>query len=510
MSEAIYIDGGENEIRVARLVNQKLDDLFVERPDVNHCTGNIYKGKVMSIVPGIQAAFVDIGIGKNGFLYVDEVIPSEGRQDISDEELNDVLEHSRTKRKNHSSNQNIKTLLKEGDEIVVQVTKDPIGTKGPRLTSYISIAGRYMVYMPNIRHRGVSRKITDRNEKKRLREIVKNLKSKNDCGLIARTVGEGKSNKDFERDLKYLERVWMLIHKEIEKSPSPYLLHSESNLLVRVLRDTLNEDVKQIFVESREHYRMVKEFLSNYGKELKTKLVYHKKGVSLFEEAKIEKEIDKLYRRKVWLKSGGYIVIEQTEALLSIDVNTGRYKGASDKLEETVLETNLESAEEIPRQLRLRNLGGIIIIDFIDMEKRKNRLLVYDRLDRCLKRDKAKTKIYQISKLGLIEMSRQRASKSLTSVAFQGCPYCAGEGTVKSGQSLGLDVIRGIRKAFSNRKILKVQLALNPESKRFIMKNFEREISQICHRFKKEVDIRGNKDLRLDEVTYQYHEKGKK
>jgi len=243
MSEAIYIDGGENEIRVARLVKQKLDDLFIERPDVNHCTGNIYKGKVMSIVPGIQAAFVDIGIGKNGFLYVDEVIPLEGKKDISDEELDDVLEHGRSKRKNHSSNQNIKTLLKEGVEIVVQVTKDPIGTKGPRLTSYISIAGRYMVYMPNIRHRGVSRKITDRNEKKRLREIVKNLKSKNDCGLIARTVGEGKSKKDFERDLKYLEHLWMLIHKEIAKSPSPYLLHSESNLLVRVLRDTASFSV---------------------------------------------------------------------------------------------------------------------------------------------------------------------------------------------------------------------------------------------------------------------------
>ena len=353
------------------------------------------------------------------------------------------------KRKRSHANQ-IEDLLQEGQEILVQVSKEPISTKGARVTTYISIPGRYLVMMPGVNHIGVSRRIENVEERKRLREIVSRLRKPN-TGYIIRTASQGRSEEEFTADIEFLSRLWENIQKKKERASAPALLHNELDLVFRVIRDAFTRDVDRMVIDSEEEYQRVREFVDSYIPGLGRRVKPYDGDEPIFEHYGVEIEISRALGRKVWLKSGGYIIIDQTEALTTIDVNTGRYVGKR-SLEDTILKTNLEAVREIAYQLRLRNIGGIIILDFIDMEREDNRRKVYSALQEALSNDKAKTTISHISPIGLIEMTRKRIRESLGRTLCEPCPYCDGRGYVKSARTICYEVFREIRRSFSRRR----------------------------------------------------------
>ena len=454
MGKRIVVNAGVTETRLAVQDGNLLTELYIERADRRSIVGNIYKGVVTNVLPGMQAAFVDIGLAKDAFLYAGDYTANLGAEDQAppvEEEPSDVdegegegeAESDVEAAPRRQAVAPIEEMLRKGQEVLVQVSKESLGSKGARVTSFVSIPGRYIVYMPQSRHVGVSRRIHDDAERDRLRAIVKGMPAQSG-GFIVRTVAEGKGEEELAADIQFLSRLWAQVQARYESAKAPSLLHAEMDVTFRVVRDLFSPEIEEFLVDSPSAYEKCLEFATQLVPQLAARVKQWDKDAPIFEATGIEREIEKALRRRVWLKSGGYIVIDHTEALVAIDVNTGKYVGKRD-FEETVLKINLEAATEVVRQIRLRDLGGIIIIDFIDMERVEHRDQVFKALTRALADDKARTNVLEISELGLVEMTRKRVRQSLQSLFCAPCPTCKGSGVVKSDVTLSAEIFRKIQ-----------------------------------------------------------------
>ncbi|BCG45395.1 Ribonuclease G [Citrifermentans bremense] len=481
MGNELVINTTSHETRIALIENGTIAELYVERSRVKGIIGNIYKGRVVRVLPGMQAAFVDIGLEKAAFLYVADVFDAMDEYDsyIEGEQGEEPMPHPL-----HP----IEELLQEGQELLVQISKEPIGTKGARITAHISLPGRHLVYMPTVDHVGISRRIEDEAERERLKEIVDRIKPVGG-GFIVRTVSDGKSEEDLVADLHYLTKLWDEIAKKKDNAGAPTLIHSDLDVTQKVVRDILTESVERIVVDSKPEYDKIVQFISTFMPKMKYSIELYDEEEPIFDHFGLEVEISRALGRKVWLKSGGYIIIEQTEALTAIDVNTGRYVGKHN-LEDTILKTNLEAVKEIAYQLRLRNLGGIIIIDFIDMEKEVNREKVYGALEEALKSDKSKTNILKISELGLVEMTRKRVRESLGRMMCEPCPYCEGRGYVKSKISVCHEIFRELRREMLDIRGTKVMLTVHPQVADLLYDEERRGLEELEKNFKKRITVR--------------------
>jgi ribonuclease G len=466
VGKRIVVNAGVTETRLAVQDGNLLTELYVERADRRSIVGNIYKGVVTNVLPGMQAAFVDIGLSKDAFLYAGDYTANLGQaeqapdaeEETADVDVGDAEAEAELPREAIAP---IEEMLRKGQEVLVQVSKEPLGTKGARVTSFVSIPGRYIVYMPQARHVGVSRRIHDDAERDRLRAIVKDLPPPAG-GFIVRTVAEGKGEEDLVADIHFLSRLWSQVQARFESAKAPSLLHEEMDVTFRVVRDLFSPEVEEFLVDSEVAYEKCLHFATSLVPQLAPRVKRWDKDAPIFEATGIEREIDKALRRRVWLKSGGYIVIDHTEALVAIDVNTGKYVGKRD-LEETILKINLEAVTEVVRQIRLRDLGGIIIIDFIDMERSEHRDQVFKALKRVLADDKARTNVLEISELGLVEMTRKRVRQSLQSLFCAPCPTCKGSGLVKSDATLAAEIFRKIQAGIHEGAPREVVVRVHPE-----------------------------------------------
>ncbi len=443
MGIEIAINSNSQETRVAVLENKVVTELYVDRAKKKDFVGNVYKGKVVKVLPGMQAAFVDIGLGRAAFMHVSDLSVGTEPGDIlvdSDEDEKGP-EFPRPRRQTVLP---IQELLEEDQELIVQISKGPIGTKGPRVTSYCSLPGRFLVFMPNVDHIGISRRIAEDDERSRLKDIMKRIREPG-YGYIVRTVSEGVSEEDLKSDVGFLTAMWQDILKKQDSYPAPAALHTDLDLTLRVVRDLFTKNVRRLFIDSKEACETVKEFVRRYLPGQTSRIFHYDKDESLFDHLGIEMEISRALSRKVWLKSGGHIVIDYAEAMTVVDVNTGRYVGKRDQ-EETILKNNLEAAREIAYQIKLRGIGGIIIIDFIDMERGRNRDKVYQVLVDAMASDKARTRISRISDLGLVEISRERVREDLLRTLSDICSDCDGRGYTRSALTVVYDIFRDIRR----------------------------------------------------------------
>ncbi len=446
MAKQIVVNAGVIETRIAVQEGNLLTALYVERHRHRSIVGNVCKGVVTNVLPGMQAAFVNIGLSKDAFLYAGDYTANVGEyerlmlaaadEDAADPDVDLVAAPKR------DSVPPIQDVLRKGQEILVQVSKESLGTKGARVTSFISLPGRYLVYMPQAHHVGVSRRIHDEHERDRLRAIVRGLNPP-PGGFIVRTNAEGEGEEELASDIQFLGRLWAQIQARYEQASTPSVVHEEMDLAFRVVRDLFSPEVEEFVVDTREAYEKCVQYANSLVPALSGRVKLYEGKQPIFESLGIEKEIEKALRRRVWLRSGGYIVVDHTEALVSIDVNTGKYVGKRD-FEQTVLNINLEAVGEIVRQIRLRDLGGIIIIDFIDMEGEEHRQQVYKALLRALAEDKARTNVLEISELGLVEMTRKRVRQDLRSLFATQCPTCKGSGAVKTDVTVAAEIFRKV------------------------------------------------------------------
>jgi Rne/Rng family ribonuclease len=526
MERQILISQDANEKQVAILEDGRLEEFYIERGDSKKLFGNIYEGIVKTVIPGIDAAFVDIGTGKDGFLYVGDALRSpldldaefdEGEEKKTEGTVTEVKppegvviegnlpgqpqapgqvqgqsqgqgqgrgqgrhggrdrgrgkhqqggrQGGRNQPQQHPFQRRprIEEVLKVGQKVIVQVVKEPLGNKGPRLTTQFSIPARYLVMMPGESKIGISRRVESRSERERIRGIFRSLEIPKGVGFIVRTNAEGKSDADFTRDIRYLIRLWKKIHGMISAKKAPVMIHQELGLVERVVRDHVNEETTKIVVDHPEIFKKLKRFTSVYMPGQGLNIEFAKEKGSLFERHGIEKEIERTFQKNVQLKSGGSIVIEQTESLVAIDVNTGKFTGNNRGLEETVYKNNVEAAHEIARQLRLRDVGGIIVVDFIDMEQGQHRRNLFNIFKEAVSKDRAKTHLVQVSELGLIQMTRQRMRPSLESAVYDTCPYCEGKGNIKSTATMSIQVIRELRKSLKDSRDRIVNAYVHPD-----------------------------------------------
>jgi ribonuclease G len=467
MYKQLIVNVSDHETRVALLEDGTIVELHLDRGDDSDVTGNIYKGKVLRVLPGMQAAFVDIGLNQAAFIYVDDVYNNDFKEyermfqienEEPDSEDEGNLEPEALKRRR---NFQIEELISEGQEMLIQVVKSPIGTKGARISSNVSLPGRFLVLMPTSDHIGISRRIENEDERERLRSAVRDLRI-NSYGYIVRTAAEGEPSGKLVSEMSFLDNLWKNIQKKFEKAPTPSLLHQEISVSLRAVRDLLIHEVEKVVIDSKATYDAVLSFLDIYMPALKDHVVLYEGTEPLFDAYNLEGDISRALKRKVWLKSGGYITIEHTEALVAIDVNTGRYVGKHN-LEETILETNLEALKEIAYQIRLRDIGGIIIIDFIDMDKKSNQEKVFNALNEALLRDKSKTHVLPMSEMGLIQMTRKRTREPLTRIMCEPCYYCDGEGYIISKQSICYSIYREILRESQDMEGVRLTLRANPQ-----------------------------------------------
>ncbi|HWM92928.1 MAG TPA: Rne/Rng family ribonuclease [Thermoanaerobaculia bacterium] len=480
MTCKMLIESDPHQTRIAVLEDDRLTEIFVERHRHRGLVGNVYKGRVTRVLPGMQAAFVDVGLERDAFLYVSDV--------ASDVESMDELEIDEPRAEEpvaHHGAPSIDELLKPGQEIIVQVVKDPLPSKGARISTHVTLPGRYLVLLPTVKHFGVSRRIEDDVERERLLAMIRQLYpgnggsgSSGSGGLIVRTVGEGKGIEEFESDLHYLSRLWDKIRQRAGKVSAPTLLHQDLDLALRVVRDLLRSAYSVLWVDGEETYERIVEFLDLVQPGLVGKVKLFRQEATLFEQFGIEEQIEAALKSKVWLKSGGYIVINPTEALVAIDVNTGRFVGQSN-LEDTVLQTNLEAVQEIVRQIRLRDLGGIIVIDLIDMIEQEHREQVFSALEGELRKDRAKTKVLNISEFGLVEVTRKRSRSNLERLLTQSCPYCGGRGRIKSVATICLNLRKELLHLRGRTGQTEVLLRVNPEIARALQQEERAILSEL-------------------------------
>ena len=511
MTKEMIISSTSHETRVAILEDDQVVEIFIEREQSRGVVGNVYKGRVSKVLPGMQSAFVDLDLERDAFLYVTDVI-SPTEESLEDDEEDDVppvataeaavveagieappangepavtepapeapagegeagqrsgRDRRGRDRERTAPTARIEDLLKEGQEVVVQVVKEPLGTKGARITSHLSLPGRFMVYMPTVDHVGISRKIEARDERRRLRSIVQRFREQSGLpgGVIIRTAAAGRSEEDIVADLSYFQQVWNEVQRKRESERTPAVLFREESLVTKLLRDLLTDQFQAIRIDDQTEYRRVVAFVQRIMPAMVPRVKHFTKDYPIFDEYGVQGEVDKALRSKVWLKSGGYIVINQTEALVAIDVNTGRYVGkkSAGRLEDTIVKTNLEAAKEIVRQVRLRDLGGIIVLDFIDMEEKKNRQKVAQTVEQELRKDRAPSKAVQVSDFGLIIITRKRVKSSLERQLTEPCPYCSGTGTIKASATICYDILNEVRKVSSELDGYSLVLRVNPE-----------------------------------------------
>ena len=442
----VIINAESLETRVAVLEDGKLEEFTIERTSDERLVGSIFKGKVKNLEDGLKAAFVDIGFEKNAFLHYWDIVPAP-----FDSGVEVVEREGRRREKPRITQKDIPRLYPPGSEIIVQVTKGPIGTKGPRVTTNLALPGRYLVLLPNSDQSGISRKIENPEERQRLKRIVRELSIPEGMGVIIRTVGEGQQMRYFVRDLALLVEEWKAIQDKINKQPPATCVFQEPDLVERTVRDFLTEDVERIVIDDPRQFDRIKDMIGRISKRSVGKVKLYGEPYPIFDRFNITRQLESAFSRQVHLKSGGYIVIDETEALVAIDVNTGRHKSTRDQ-ESTIVKVNIEAAEEIARQLRLRNMGGLIVLDFIDMKSRRDQQAVYSKLREGLRRDKAKTHILPISHLGLMEMTRQRHSESVRAAVYDDCPYCKGRGKVKSSLTMSVEIQRKLSEILRRRQ----------------------------------------------------------
>lgn len=463
----ILLNVESKEIRYAHLKNGQLHDLIVERKKERQLTGNIYRGRVTNILHNIQSAFIDINEGENGFIHISDIIENTKKfEQVYDMDFD--FDEVKPTNNRKVQNQNIEQIMKIDQPVLVQVVKESMGTKGARLTSNVSIAGRYLVLLPNSSHRGVSRKIEDRNARERLKKLIRAFEMPTDMGLICRTASGNATQEMLIEEANDLFNTWQVIMENFQKSADPTLLFSESDIIKRAVITAIDKRYERVLVDDYATYQTCKRLYSRYASEHPLRIEYYRDKIPMFERFNVEREIDKTLRRKLWLSSGGYLYFDRTEAMYTIDVNSGRSSGNLQDVEESLVRINLEAAEEIARQLRLRNIGGLVICDFIDMRFRKNHRRVLDRLKDCMKEDSAKTTILGMSEFGLVEMTRQRNRGSLIQTIFSGCPYCNGSGLVKTHESVSIEIERALKKVIACSQQFAIKLVVHPELDRYL------------------------------------------
>jgi len=476
---------------VAILEDGSLVEVMVDRPDAQRMVGDIYLGQVEAVLPGIQAAFVDIGAEKAAFLHVSDIA-----RDAAAEE-DEAAEESDSE-KGGRRYPPIQELVQKGDRLLVQVTKEPIGTKGPRVTTQISLPGRFLVYMPGSRHIGVSRKIEEREERARLRALAREILPENAGGLIVRTVGEELTREVFEREFQTLYNTWKKIQRRARGLKPPALVHREAKLTSGIIRDVFTEKVDALIIDSKEVYNEVRQYLKGVDPDLLDRVHLYTETTPLFDKYGVEEAIREAFQRRVDLPSGGYIIIETTEALVSIDVNTGRYTGKKDP-EKTILKTNLDAAREIARQLRLRDVGGIIVCDFIDMESKANQERVLQELRTHLNRDRARTRAFQVSELGLVEMTRQRVRPSLFHTLTETCAHCGGTGRVFTPETVARRIERAVRRVAANGVEKRLTIRVHPQVALHILEQEPDLLRRLERDFGVQLDLRDDPLIRQDE-----------
>ena len=468
MPKELIVSHHHQETKVALVEDGVVTEVSVERESSRSVVGNLYKGRVNRVLPGMQSAFVDAGLERDAFLYVSDVLEEEEFdpfQTMEEEKMAETeREIVRAKAKNHS----IDELLTEGQEVLVQVAKEPIGTKGARITSYVSLPGRLLVFMPTVDHIGVSRKIESSEERARLRQLIQQNRTVGG-GYIVRTAVIGKDDEAILADMRFLENQWTEIRRKAESAKAPEVIHRDLGLVFKLIRDMLSPDFSAIRIDSEKLYDEVVDFVKQIEPQMLHRVKLYSKNYPIFDEYGVQAEIDRALKSKVWLKSGGYIVINQTEALVAIDVNTGRYTG-SKRLEDTITRINLEAIKEIVHQIRLRDLGGIIVIDFIDMEERRNQQKVFADLEEELLDDRSPTKAIQINEFGLMILTRKRVKKSLERTLSQACPYCQGNARVKSATTIGYEILDHVRRKVSELPQNGAILQVHPEVGRALQK----------------------------------------
>jgi ribonuclease G len=501
MKREILINATPRETRVAILEDDQLVELLVDRPDARRMVGDIYLGRIEAVLPGIQAAFVDIGTEKSAFLHASDVIyPDEknGGGDADADDAADADEEDEKPRRQRVKEVPIQDVVKRGQDLVVQVSKEPISTKGPRVTAEVSLAGRFLVYMPFAARVGVSRKIGDRAERQRLRKMVEEILPEDSGGVIIRTVSEDATKETFSRELQTLMNQWKRIRKKTHFVRAPALVHRETNLTRGLIRDLFSEKVEQVTVDAKQVYNEIQEYLKGIAPDLADRVKLYEDQIPLFDKANIEHEIRDLFKRRCDLPSGGYLIIEPTEALVSIDVNSGRYTGKKDP-EKTILRTNVEAAREVARQLRLRDVGGIVVCDFIDMETKANRDKVLQELRTHLGRDRARTKAFAVSDLGLVEMTRQRVRQSHLQNMTEACAVCHGTGRVFTAETVVRRVERAIRRIQVEGKRDPLIVKLHPDVAMYLLEQERDFVKKLEKMAGFGLDLRDDPLLRPDE-----------
>jgi ribonuclease G len=500
MTKEMIISSNGHETIVAILEDDLAAELFVERERSRGVVGNVYKGRVSKVLPGMQSSFVDLGLERDGFLYVSEVIDTVEefeRLEAGEEEEKAPLQ--RPAKDEPRAPVKIEDLLREGQEILVQVIKEPLGTKGARLTSHVTMPGRFLVFMPTVDHVGVSRKIESREERARLRGIVREFRESHGFtgGVIIRTAAAGRPKDDIISDLEAFHGIWTDIRHKMESSRAPAVVYREPSLVGKLLRDLLTEDFQAIRIDTPQEYQRVLDLVERILPNLAPRVKQYDKPFPILEEYGVQGEIDKALKSKVWLKSGGSIVINQTEALVAIDVNTGRYVGkkTSGRLEDTIVKTNLEAVKEIVRQIRLRDLGGIIVLDFIDMEEKKNRQKILQAVEQELKKDRSPSKALQVSDFGLVIITRKRVKQSLERVLTDPCPYCSGTGAIKSSSTICYEILSEVRKIGPELNGHRLLLRVNPDIARALKEEESAVLRDLRQSLGKEVTIKPDVQL---------------
>ena len=521
------------ECRIAIVEDGSLEELYIERTSQDNYVGNIYKGKVVNLEPSIQAAFVDFGVGRNGFLHISDVEPQYYRQggfdplkplepgsrfartdiDVGDDDTEEAAEERDRTRRPRAQRPGarprikppIQDILRRGDEVLVQVIKEGMGTKGPTLSTYISIPGRYLVLMPALGRVGVSRKIEDDDLRRKLRDVMLELNPPKGLGFIVRTAGIDRTKRELSRDMAYLLRLWKVIVRRMKKFPAPIDIYEESDMIIRTIRDIFTGDVDSIYIDEPSAYERAKEFLQIVMPRYVNRLQLYEGKEPLFHKYNLDREIALIHQRKVPLKQGGSIVIDQTEALVAIDVNSGSFR-ADDSAEETAYQMNLLAAREIARQLRLRDLGGVVVNDFIDMRKEKHRRNVERALRDAVKRDRARTKILRTSPFGLIEMTRQRIRPSLKRSVYKDCPCCTGSGVVKTAESMAIEVVRLLILATQSQDLAKVTVTVADDVATYLNNKKRRELSRLEDEGKISVQIFGTEGASPEHLVIECHD----
>ncbi len=500
-NKEILMSIDEQEKRVAVLENGKLQEFFLERSSVAHLAGNIYKGRVAQIVKGMEAAFVDIGLEKNGFLYVQELLPETLRSDEYAIENADEAESDNASKKANQQTKTIDKLLTKGQNVLVQIVKEPFGTKGCRLTSQISLPGRFLVLMPYSKNIGISKKITNDKERQRLKALLKEIGLPKDMGCIMRTQAKQMGKREFTRELKYLLRLWRTIKVKSSRRNAPCLIYEEYDLILRVARDFFNDEIKQVLIDKKEDYKRVMGFIKTLAPHLQRYIRFFKEKMPLFEKHDAQQQIENIFAQKAALKKGGYIVIERTEALISIDVNSGSFVNRG-RLEETAFLTNLEAAKEIARQIVLKDLAGIIIIDFIDMQKFSHQKKVLSVLLKAMENDKARFTVYPFSPLGTVQIARQRIRKNLESVIFNKCGHCSGTGKIKSTQSIAITALRQIRYFLQTNKRRYLKVKVHPQIAMRLLNEDRMTITNMEKKMWVKIAVISDEHLGIEEVIF--------